>query len=64
VEQRCYDPAINSRFFPKTPPKFFWSSSPYASYAYGAWYVYFSFGGVGYYSKSYAPYVRLVRGGQ
>lgn len=65
VEQRCVDPAINARFFPNTPASWFWSSSPHAYPSYGAWYVYFG-GGGGVYSdlKSYAEYVRLVRGGQ
>lgn len=64
VEQRCYLPAINSRFFPNTPSSWFWSSSPNASNPNYAWYVYF---GDGYVNNSYkgnAIYVRLVRGGQ
>lgn len=64
VEQRCYDPAINARFFPNTPSSWFWSSSPYAGSAYGAWYVYFGDGGVNLSFKDNAIYVRLVRGGQ
>ncbi len=65
VEQRCYDPAINDRFFPNTPvDDWFWSSSPHASYATYAWSVDFSYGYVSYYDKSNAKYVRLVRGGQ
>ncbi len=64
VEQRCYDPAINSRFFPNTPSSWFWSSSPYANYPGYAWYVSFSNGYVDYHSKGYAGHVRLVRGGQ
>ncbi len=64
VEQRCYDPAINSRFFPNAPGGWFWSSSPSADSPYDAWYVSFGYGYVGYYAKYYAGYVRLVRGGQ
>ncbi len=64
VEQRCYDPAINSRFFPNTPSSWFWSSSPNADSPSDAWSVYFSSGYVEYYYKYYAAYVRLVRGGQ
>jgi hypothetical protein len=64
VEQRCYAPAINSRFFPNTPSSWFWSSSPYAYYAYGAWGVDFDSGLVSYDGKSNANDVRLVRGGQ
>jgi hypothetical protein len=64
VEQRCYAPAINSRFFPNTPSNAFLSSSPYAYVANGAWYVYFYYGSVNGYSKDNAGYVRLVRGGQ
>jgi len=44
VERRCYDPAINARFFPNTPSDWFWSSSPYTFELYNAWYVYFSNG--------------------
>ena len=64
VEQRCYAPAINSRFFPNTPSSGFWSSSPHASYANSAWIVYFDYGYVYGYYKYSAYYVRLVRGGQ
>ena len=68
VEQRCYLPAINSRFFPNTPTNdWFWSSSPDASSAYsGAWLVGYGYGDVDSSAKyiSYARYVRLVRGGQ
>ncbi len=64
VEQRCYAPAINSRFFPNTPSSWFWSSSPYAGYSYDAWVVYFANGDVyGSYKRS-SDEVRLVRGGQ
>ncbi len=65
VEQRCYDPAINARFFPNTPvDDWFWSSSPGADGADFAWLVSFLSGYVGYGYKDYAFYVRLVRGGQ
>jgi hypothetical protein len=64
VEQRCYLPAINSRFFPNTPSSWFWSSSPIAGYAYLAWRVDFYGGGVGDGNEYVALYVRLVRGGQ
>jgi hypothetical protein len=58
-------PAIDSRFFPNTPShSWFWSSSPYASYSYVAWYVHFNDGSVGSHNKYGAGYVRLVRGGQ
>ena len=70
VEQRCYDPAINSGFFPNTPfwpnttPGVFWSSSPYPYHSGSAWGVGSSNGIVIGYYKSDANYVRLVRGGQ
>jgi hypothetical protein len=59
------EPTIWSAAFPNTPARRFWSSPPFASSAYDAWYVYFDYGYVGsYLSKSNAKYVRLVRGGQ
>lgn len=61
VEQSCNDPSINSRFFPNTPSRVFWSSSPYADDSYGAWFV-DGHVSVGY--KGAQAYVRLVRGGQ
>ena len=64
VEQRCYGPAINGAHFPNTPADWFWSSSPYAYGSNGAWRVNFGYGYVYGYSKNYAMYVRLVRGGQ
>jgi hypothetical protein len=67
VEQRCYDPAINARFFPNTPSDVFWSSSPCAYHSLSAWCVYFGYlgnGYVNYLDKDGALHVRLVRGGQ
>ncbi|NEX16738.1 MAG: hypothetical protein C1943_08940 [Halochromatium sp.] len=64
VEQRCYNPAINERYFPNTPSSWFWSSSPLASGSYYAWIIYFN-DGYGYgHNKSGSDAVRLVRGGQ
>jgi len=59
-----YNPAIDTAFFPNTPSNWFWSSSPDAYGAYGAWSVGFDGGYVGGYFKYGAGYVRLVRGGQ
>lgn len=65
VEQRCGDPAINTRYFPNTPSDWwFWSSSPFAGRPSSAWSVHFSYGYVYYEFKDNAFYVRLVRGGQ
>lgn len=65
VEQRCVSPAINSKIFPSTPTGgSFWSSSPYAGYSGGAWYVDFLDGDVNGGSKGYNGQVRLVRAGQ
>jgi len=64
VEQRCDDPAINTRYFPNTPSAWFWSSSPTAYSLNGAWDVAFFNGYVNYYPKGYFNAVRLVRGGQ
>ncbi|MBP6733691.1 MAG: DUF1566 domain-containing protein [Chromatiaceae bacterium] len=57
-------PAIWSVAFPNTPASWFWSSSPYAYNSNHAWGVNFDYGLVDDYYKSYAKYVRLVRGGQ
>ncbi|MBK5940572.1 DUF1566 domain-containing protein [Halochromatium roseum] len=66
VEQRCYDPAINERYFPNTPLRWFWSSSPYATQSGFPWTV--SFFDNDYVSNSpgstYLLKVRLVRAGQ
>jgi hypothetical protein len=64
VEQRCYDPAINERYFPNTPSSWFWSSSPDAGFSGHAWSVYFYGGNVVNFNKSITKYVRLVRAGQ
>ena len=59
-----YDPAINSTAFPNTPSSGYWSASPYASYSYSAWRLYF-YNGYDYYNnRSRYFYVRLVRVGQ
>ncbi|MBE3670638.1 hypothetical protein BOO25_17065 [Vibrio navarrensis] len=58
-------PAIEQSYFPHTTQYGGnWSSTPLASDSGCAWDVYFSYGGVGYYGKSYLHQARLVRGGQ
>jgi hypothetical protein len=57
-------PAIDRDYFPNSPSAWFWSSSPNASDANGAWYVSFSYGYVDENSKSLNFWVRLVRAGQ
>ena len=61
VEQRCFDPSINTNFFPNTSNSLFWSSSPYASNASGAWFIGFSQGSSNTSSRNVDNYVRLVR---
>ena len=57
-------PPIWGVAFPNKPVGYFWSSSPNAGYAYGAWGVDFGGGYVDGNFKKYVGYVRLVRGGQ
>ena len=69
VEQRNWQPAINTTVFPNTPtgphPQFiFWSASPYVPDASLAWSVNFYSGDVVALDKDNTYAVRLVRGGQ
>ena len=65
VEQRCFDPAINTTVFPGTPSDVFWSASVYAPYPNDAWFVLFNDGSVSNVNEgSNGGAVRLVRGGQ
>ena len=61
-------PAIDTGFFPNTPPSIFWSASPYAGSSDHAWDVSFIAGHHGLGNKSGIESnnnrVRLVRGGQ
>jgi len=61
VEDQCASPAINTTAFPATPSAYFWTSSPYAGHAPGAWSVDFGFGTVNASVKNGSIYVRLVR---
>ena len=61
VEERCVSPALNAEAFPSTPGEFFWTSSPYAGQASGAWSVDFGYGTVTASDKTAKIYVRLVR---
>jgi Protein of unknown function (DUF1566) len=54
-------PTIDATWFPNTQGNWYWTSSPYAGDSYGAWSVGFYYGGVGYYYRSDASHVRLVR---
>ena len=64
VENRCYSPAINLTVFPNTTNDWFWSSSPNAFNADGAWIVHFGYGAGYGVNKNGGHAVRLVRGGQ
>jgi hypothetical protein len=63
IEEACSSPAVNAAVFPDTPSSYFWSSSPYAASANGAWSVDFGFGAVNASVKTGKLHVRLVRGG-
>jgi len=61
VEGRCFSPAINTKIFPETPPAYFWTSSPYAAVAEGAWSIDFGYGTVNASVKHGSVHIRLVR---
>lgn len=61
VEQSCVAPAINLEVFPATPAAFFWTGSPYANLATGAWSVDFGYGSITATEKTGKIHVRLVR---
>jgi hypothetical protein len=61
VENSCFVPAINAKVFPATPSKYFWSSSPYAGLADGAWSIDFGYGSIDASVKNDLFHVRLVR---
>ncbi|MBE0598468.1 MAG: DUF1566 domain-containing protein [Desulfuromonadales bacterium] len=63
LEESCASPAINTTVFPATPLSYFWSSSPYAGLAHGAWSIDFGYGSAHATVKSGKVHVRLVRGG-
>jgi len=63
VEESCTSPAINEKIFPAAPAAYFWSSSPYAGLASGAWSIDFGYGSITASVKSGKLNVRLVRGG-
>ena len=64
VEWRCFNPAINTKYFPNTPADLFYSASPYANNSFYAWFVHFNSGYVNHYLTFVYTFVRLVRGGQ
>jgi len=64
VERQCVDPAINTEVFPDSPSNAYWSSSPYAGNALGAFLVDFAAGTGDFAAKDTLSSVRLVRGGE
>ena len=44
LERACYEPSINKARFPNTESNWYWSSSAYANFDYGAWGVNFYLG--------------------
>jgi hypothetical protein len=62
IDRSQGNPAISRKFFPDTPPKWFWSSTPGKGNAQNAWSVGFSHGSTNYVSKINPLAVRLVRG--
>jgi hypothetical protein len=58
-------PAINTDYFPDTASQYYWSSTPSASDAWGAWGVHFGRGHVSYHGWfDFDVRVRAVRGGK
>src|SRR5208283_2194968 len=64
TDYTTYDPAINTTFFPDAQAYYYWSSTTNSGYTGSAWDVFFGYGNVYSYSKSYTNYVRCVRGEQ
>jgi hypothetical protein len=64
TEKACFEPAINSTFFPNTVSEGYWSASPDAGYNTYAWVVGFGGGNAGGSGKNGNYYVRAVRAGQ
>ena len=64
VARNCFNPAINSRFFPNDLASVVWSSSPVANPSNSAWGINFDGGGTYFNSRSNSKQVRLVRSGQ
>jgi len=64
VDHSRWSPAIDAAYFPLTPPHYYWSALPNASYAGSAWIVEFGYGHDGTADKGNGYAVRLVRGGQ
>jgi hypothetical protein len=61
IKKGSSSPTINTKVFPDTESSYYWSSTTYASYTYGAWCVNFSGGYLNSYDKSNSYYVRAVR---
>ena len=67
IEMRCYNPAINSNFFPNTSDGMFWTSTPVSINSGNTWGIYFDDGYISGYGIGQRRYqvaeVRLVRSG-
>lgn len=61
AERNCVRPAINSTFFPDTPPDIFWSSTPSMDDPLRAWSVAFFNSSYAIREKSLSVYLRLVK---
>jgi hypothetical protein len=59
-----FSPAIDTAYFPNTVSSFYWSASPYAANANGAWLLNFLNGSDNALYRYYSYRVRLVRAGQ
>ena len=64
TEKACFEPAINSTFFPNTVSEGYWSASPSAGDSGDAWFVYFGYGPTSNNFTYDGYYVRAVRAGQ
>jgi hypothetical protein len=41
VEYACYEPSINTTYFPNTSPSFFWTESPFPLFSNRSWTIHF-----------------------